>query len=179
MPLVRGSAVANGKVDGPPLPAKGKDKSQENANTSLGEEMKLLPVVSEKEKATKANNEKEKDAQEADQPREPNQKKTKTTGREAATIYWDGLAKEANLPTDTVKRVFSAVKRVAWRDLQHEDNGTFKIYGICEFKMKTMPGRPAQVRRMPNGAEVTVPEKGSHNKICAKPLKEFTQGLID
>ena len=179
MPRVRGSAVANGKADGPSQLAKGKDKSQENANTSLGEEMKVLPAVSEKAKATKANNDKEKDAQEAGQPGEPKQKKTKTTGREAAIIYWDGLAKEASLPADTVKKVFSAVKRVAWRDLQHEDNGTFKVYGICELKMKQLPGRPAQVRRMPNGADVTVAEKGPHNKICAKPLKELTQGLID
>ena len=179
MPRVRGSAVANGKLDGPSLPAKGKEKGLENPNTSLGEEMKVLPAITEKAKATIANNEKEKDAQETGQPGEPKHKKTKTTGREAAIIYWDGLAKEASLPADTVKKVFSAVKRVAWRDLQHEDNGTFKVYGICELKMKQLPGRPAKVRRMPNGADITVAEKGPHKKICAKPLKEFTQGLVD
>ena len=88
MPRVRGSAVANGKVDGPSLPAKGKDKGQEDANTSLGEEeMNVLPAVAEKAKATKANNQKEKDAQEAGQAGEPKQKKAKTTGREGAKLY--------------------------------------------------------------------------------------------
>ena len=63
MPRVRGSAVANGKLDGPSLPAKGKDKGQDTANTPLGEEKTSLPVITEKAKATNTNDEKEKDAQ--------------------------------------------------------------------------------------------------------------------
>jgi hypothetical protein len=176
MPRVRGSAVANGKADGPSLPAKGKDKSQENANTALGDEVKASPAVAEK---TKPSDEDAKDTLEAGQAGEPKQKKSKTTGREGANIYWEGLAKEASLPADTVKKVLSAVKRVALRDLLHEDTKAFKIYGICELKMKQLPGRPAQVRRLPNGTEISVAKKDAHNKIAARPLKELTQGLID
>ena len=182
MPRVRGSAVANGKADGPSLPAKGKDKGQDTANTPLGEEKTektSLPVVTEKPKATKTNDEKEKDAPEAGQAGEPKQKKAKTTGREGANIYWEGLATEASLSADTVKKVLSAVKRVALRDLLHEDTKAFKIYGICELKMKQLPGRPAQVRRLPNGTEISVAAKDAHKKIAARPLKELTQGLID
>jgi hypothetical protein len=179
MPRVRGSAVANGKADGPSLPAKGKDKGQDAANTSLGDEMKVLPAVAEKTKATKPSDEDAKDTLEAGQAGEPKQKKSKTTGREGANIYWEGLAKEASLPADTVKKVLSAVKRVALRDLLHEDTKAFKIYGICELKMKQLPGRHAQVRRLPNGTEISVAKKDAHNKIAARPLKELTQGLID
>ena len=173
MPRVRGSAVANGKLDGPSLPGKGKDKGQDTANIPLEEEKTSLLVITEK--ATNTNDDEEKDAR----AEEPKQKKSKATGREGANNYWEGLAKEASLPADTVKKVFSAVKRVALRDLLHEDTKAFKIYGICELKMKELPSRPAQVRRLPNGTEISVAKKDSHKKITARPLKELTQGLID
>ena len=173
MPRVRGSAVANGKLDGPSLPGKGKDKGQDTANKPLEEEKTSLLVITEK--ATNTNDDEEKDAR----AEEPKQKKSKATGREGANNYWEGLAKEASLPVDNVKKVFSAVKRVALRDLLHEDTKAFKIYGICELKMKELPSRPAQVRRLPNGTEISVAKKDSHKKITARPLKELTQGLID
>ena len=82
----------------------------------------------------------------------------------ASTCYWLGLAREAAVSVQCVKKVHKAIRKVASRDLVDADIGKFTLHGIAKFVVRDVKFRAAYTASI-KGKKYNVSERAPYKKI--------------
>ena len=77
-----------------------------------------------------------------------------------------------NITEETVQLVCQGLRKALIREVR--EHGTFKIYGICTFKLKHMHGRPARLQKVYDLHTNTMVEKD----FAARPPYKKVSGRV-
>ena len=98
-------------------------------------------------------------------------------GHAAIKAYWEelGLHAGADVNIEELKKAIRNLRQVAIAQLK--TTGNFRLYGICEMRIRSLKGRPSKKSKC-FGNEITMKEKPPSKRVYAKCVKELSDACV-
>jgi hypothetical protein len=79
------------------------------------------------------------------------------------------------MPVETLKQAVKNIRKAAV--IQLKQKGSFKLYGICEMRIRHLKGRPSKKSNI-FGKEIMMKEKPPSKRVYAKCLKDLSDSVV-
>lgn len=98
-------------------------------------------------------------------------------GHAAIKAYWQKLGSHlgADVNLEDLKKTVRNLRNIAIAQLK--TTGSFRLYGICEMRIRNLKGRPSKKSRC-FGADITMKERPPFKRVYARCVKELSDACV-
>ena len=98
-------------------------------------------------------------------------------GHAAIKAYWEELGQHAgaDINIEELKKAVRNLRKIAIAQLK--TTGNFRLYGICEMRIRNMKGRPSK-KSTCFGNDIMMKEKPPSKRVYARCVKELSDACV-